>query len=83
MTNSPAPDPNRVHRGALALTTAMRLSTLLPGEQAAIFSILRSLNAADEHLRRQPGHPDSDAYLASLLTTILDNYRRELGNLGR
>jgi hypothetical protein len=34
-----APDPNQVHRGAVALTTALRLSTLLPREQGAIFSI--------------------------------------------
>jgi hypothetical protein len=77
------PDPIRVHRGAMALNTALRLSTLLPREQEAIFSVLRSLNAADEQLRRQAGQPDSDAYLASLLATMLDNYRRELASLGR
>ena len=77
------PDPNRVHRGAMALNTALRLSTLLPREQEAIFSVLRSLNAADEQLRRQAGQPDSDAYAASILATMLDNYRRELANLAR
>ena len=83
MTDTTPPDPNRIHRGAMALTTALRLSTLLPHEQDAIFSILRSLNAADEQLRGQPGQPYSHAYIANVLTTILDTYRRELANLGR
>ena len=49
----------------------------------AIFSILRSLNTADELLPRLVGQPGSDAYPARLLFAIVDNYRRELANLGR
>lgn len=82
MSDPVAPDPNQVHRGAMALATALRLSTLLPHEQAAIFSILRILNAADEQLRRQEGEHYSHVYLASVLATIMDTYRRELANLG-
>jgi hypothetical protein len=67
----------------MALTTALRLSTLLPHEQDAIFSILRSLNAANEQLRGEAGQPYSHAYVASVLATILDTFRRELANLGR
>jgi hypothetical protein len=78
-----APDPNQVHRGAVALTTALRLSTLLPREQGAIFSILRTLNTADELLPRLVGQPGSDAYAARVLVAIVDNYRRELASLGR
>jgi hypothetical protein len=76
------PDPIAVHRGAIQLTTALRLSTLLPHEQDAIFSILRSLNTADEQLRGEGGHY-SHAYVASVLATILDTYRRALANLGQ
>lgn len=85
MSNPAAPDPNQVHRGAMALSTALRISTLLPREQEAIFSILRSLNSADEQLRGQgqAGQAHSNAYAASLLVAILDNYRRELATLGR
>jgi hypothetical protein len=66
----------------MALSTALRISTLLPREQDAIFSILRSLNTADEQLRGQEG-PYSHAQVARVLATILDTYRRELANLGR
>jgi hypothetical protein len=78
-----APDPAQVQRGAVALSTALRLSTLLPHEQAAIFSILRTLNAADEQLRGEAGEHYSHVYVASVLATILDTYRRELANLDR
>lgn len=77
------PDLALVHRGALALTTALRISTLLPREQEAIFSILHSLNRVDQQLRRQEQQPDSNAYAAALLVTIVDTYRRELANLAR
>jgi hypothetical protein len=77
------PNPTQVHHGALALTTALRISTLLPREQEAIFSILRSMNSADEQLRRKEGQPASDAWAASLLAGIVDNYRRALADLGR
>ena len=83
MSDPDALDPAQVQRGAVALTTALRLSTLLPRGQAAIFSILRSLNTADELLRRQASQPNSDVYVASSLVSIVDNYRRELANLGR
>ena len=82
MTDPTTPNPAHVQRGAVALTTALRISTLLPCEQDAIFSILRTLNTADElmpHLAAQPG---SDAYGMRLLAAIVDNYRRELANLG-
>ena len=71
-----------MQRGAVALTTALRISTLLPREQEAIFSILRSLNTADQQLRGQEGEHDSYVYVTSVLATILDTYRRELANLG-
>ncbi len=45
-------DPAQVQRGAVALTTALRISTLLPRERDAIFSILRTLNTADELMPR-------------------------------
>jgi hypothetical protein len=83
VTDTTPPDPRQVHRGAMALTTALRLSTLLPAEQEAVFSILRSLNDADAQLRGPAGDTHSNAYAASMLATILDNYRRELANLGR
>jgi hypothetical protein len=56
-----------------------------PREQEAIFSILRSLNSADEQLRGQgqAGQGHSNAYAARLLFAILDNYRRALATLGR
>ena len=78
-----APDPAQIQRGSVALTTALQISTLLPGEQEAIFSILRSLNTAVELLPRLVGQPGWDAYPARLLVAIVDNYRRELANLGR
>ena len=80
MADPSTPNPTQVHRGALALTTALRISTLLPREQDAIFSILRSLKAVDERLRRDPS---SNAYQASLLASVLDTYRRALAELGR
>ena len=83
MSDPAASDPARIHRGAVALASAVRISTLLPGEQEAIFSILRSLNAADELLPRLVGQPGWDAYPARLLVAIVDNYRRELAHLGR
>jgi hypothetical protein len=83
MSDPAALDPAQVQRGSDALTTALRISTLLPGEQEAIFSMLRSLNAADELLPRLVGQPGSDAYPARLLFAIVDNCRRELANLGR
>ena len=78
-----APDPAQIQRGSVALTSALRLSTLLPREQEAIFSVLRSLNTADDLLPRLVGLPGWDAYPARLLVAIVDNYRRELANLGR
>jgi hypothetical protein len=83
MSDPTPPDPAQVQRGAVALTTALRISTLLPREQDAIFSILQSLNTADELLRHQASQPNSDVYVASSLVSIVDNYRRELANLGR
>ena len=50
MSDPTAPDLAQIQRGSVALTTAVRISTLLPGEQEAISSILRSLNTADELL---------------------------------
>ena len=83
MSDPAASDPARIHRGAVALASAVRISTLLPGEQEAIFSILRSLNTAAELLPRLVGQPGWDAYPARLLVAIVDNYRRELAHLGR
>jgi hypothetical protein len=78
-----APDAVQIQRGSVALTTALQISTLLPGEQDVIFSILRSLNTAYELLPRLVDQPGSDTYPARLLFAIVDNYRRELANLGR
>ena len=75
-------DPAQVQRGAVALTTALRISTLLPRERDAIFSILRTLKTADELMPRLAAQPGSDAYGMRLLAAIVDNYRRELANLG-
>jgi hypothetical protein len=83
MTDPTTPNPTHVRRGSVVLTTALRVSTLLPGEQDAIFSILRTLNTADELLPRLADKPGSDAYGMRLLSGIVDNYRRELANLGR
>ena len=83
MSEPAAPDPAQIQRGSVALTTALRISTLLPGEQDAIFSILRSLNTAAELLPRLVGQPGWDAYPARLLVAIVDNYHRELAHLGR
>ena len=83
MSDPAAPDPAQIQRGSVALTSALRLSTLLPREQEAIFSVLRSLNTADDLLPRLVGLPGWDAYPARLLVAIVDNYRRELANLGR
>ena len=83
MSDPADPDPAQIQRGAVALTTALRISTLLPVEQEAISSILRSLNTADELLPRLAGQPGWDAYPARLLVAIVDNYRRELAHLGR
>jgi hypothetical protein len=83
MTDPATPNLADVQRGEAALTTALRISTLLPREQEAIFSILHSLNTADDWLPRLAGQPGSDAYAMRLLTAIVDNYRRELANLGR
>ena len=83
MIDPTTPNPADVQRGAAALTSALRISTLLPREQDAIFSILHSLKTADEWLPRLAGQPGSDAYTTRLLTAIVDNYRRELANLGR
>ena len=83
MADPKTPDPTQVHRGAVALTTALRISTLLPREQEAIFSILRTLNGADEQLRRQEGQPRSDPVEEGLLHTIIATYRRALAGLAR
>jgi hypothetical protein len=40
------------------------------------------LNTADELMPRLATQPASDAYGMRLLTAIVDNYRRELANLG-
>jgi hypothetical protein len=82
MTDPATPNPAHVQRGAAVLTTALRISTLLPREQEAIFSILRTLNTAEEWLPRLAAQPGSDAYGTRLLVAIVDNYRRELANLG-
>jgi hypothetical protein len=82
MTDPTTPNPTHVQRGSVVLTTALRISTLLPREQDAIFSILRTLNTADELLPRLAAQPGSDAYAMRLLVAIVDNYRRELANLG-
>jgi len=82
MSGTTVPDPNHVHRGAIALSTALRLSTLLPQEQQAIFAILRSLNSAEQQLHHPAGQLVSDAYAASLLAAIVDTYRPELAQLG-
>jgi hypothetical protein len=84
VTDPTAPtEPNliAVHRGGVALTTALRISTLLPCEQEVIFSILRSLRRADELLGRLAGQADADSYAARLLAAVVDNYRRELAKL--
>jgi hypothetical protein len=81
MTDPTTPNPTHVRRGLAVLTTALRISTLLPREQDAIFSILRTLNAADELLPRLADQPSSDDYGMRLLFGIVDNYRRELANL--
>jgi hypothetical protein len=57
MTDPTTPNPTHVQRGSVVLTTALRVSTLLPGEQDAIFSILRTLNTADELLPAWPTSP--------------------------
>jgi hypothetical protein len=57
MTEPTIPIPAQVGRGVAVLTTALRLSTLLPREQEAIFSILRTLDTADECLPRLPPNP--------------------------
>ena len=67
----------------MALTTALRISTLLPREQEAIFSILRILNSTDEQLRRQEDQPRSDPCDAGLRHTIIATYRRALTDLAR
>lgn len=83
MADPNTPDPTQVHHGAVALATALRISTLLPREQQAIFSILRILNGADEQLRRQEGQPRSDSFDAGLLQTIITTYRRALADVAR
>ena len=80
MTDPSVPDPIAIHRGVIRLTTALRLSTLLPPEQDVVFSILRALNAVDEEVRRKPS---TSSYHASLLAWVLDTYGRALGELGR
>jgi hypothetical protein len=55
----------------------------LPREQEAIFSILRTLNSADERLRRQEGQPRSGPLDPGLLHTIIATYRWALANLAR
>lgn len=82
MTDPTTPNPAHVQRGVAVLRTALRLSTLLPREQEAIFSILRTLDTADEWLPRLAAEPGSDAYGMRMLTAIVDNYRRELADLG-
>jgi hypothetical protein len=82
MTDPTTPNPTQVQRGSVVLTTALRISTLLPREQEAIFSILRTLNTADDLMPRLAAQPGSDAYGMRLLAAIVDNYRRELANLG-
>jgi hypothetical protein len=83
MTDPATPNPTDVQRGVAALTTALRFSTLLPREQEAIFSILRTLDTADEWLPRLVAQPGADAYGMRMLAAIVDNYRRELAHLGR
>jgi|SRR3954451_11309110 hypothetical protein len=83
MTDPTTPNPTHVQRGSVVLTTALRLSTLLPREQEAIFSILRTLDTADKWLPRLATQPGSDAYGTRMLAAIVDNYRQKLANLGR
>jgi hypothetical protein len=83
MTDRTTPNPTHVQRGSVVLTTALRLSTLLPREQEAIFSILRALDTADEWLPRLAAQPDSDAHGMRMLAAIVGNYRRMPANLGR
>jgi hypothetical protein len=78
VSDTAAPDPAQIQRGSVTLTTALRFSMLLPREQEAIFSILRTLNTADELLPSLVGQPGWDAYPGRLLVAIVDNYRREL-----
>ena len=66
MSDPAVPDPAQIQRGSVALTTALRFSTLLPREQEAIFSILRTLNTADELLHSLVGEPGWDTYPARL-----------------
>ena len=67
----------------LHLRQLCAFSTLLPREQEAIFSILRTLDTADEWLPRLVAQPGADAYGMRMLAAIVDNYRRELAHLGR
>jgi hypothetical protein len=76
MTDPTTPSPAQVQRGVAELTTALRFSTRLPREQEAIFSILRTLDTADEWLPRLAAQPGADAYGMRLLAAIVDNYRR-------
>jgi hypothetical protein len=79
MTDPTTSNPTQLQRGSVVPTTALRISTLLPREQEAIFSILRTLNAAHELLPRLADLPGSDAYGMRLLLGIVDNYPAGVG----
>ena len=57
MFDPAAPDPAQIQRGSVALTTALQISTLLPGEQDAIFSILPAVNQATIQYRSLANTP--------------------------
>jgi hypothetical protein len=73
-------DPAQVQRGTVALTTALRYPRCcLAGRDLLDPSDVEHRRRADARLATQPG---SDAYGMRLPTAIVDNYRRELANLG-
>jgi hypothetical protein len=83
MSHPALPTPAAVQRGAAALGTALRLSTLLPREQEAVFAILRALNAANEAMSGPASDAeDSYAQCAGILLSLIDTYRRALAALG-
>ena len=83
MSHPALPTTAALQRGAAALGTALRLSTLLPREQEAVFAILRALNAADEAMFG-PATDAEDGYAgaAGILISLIDTYRRALAALG-
>ncbi len=83
MSNPALPDPAAVQRGVAALGTALRLSTLLPHEQEAVFAILRALNAADEAMfGPATDAEDGHGRAAGILISLIDTYRHAVDALG-